>query len=98
MGRTLLYLQFLLAVSAGGQVISSNIVGDVTDASGAGVPGATIVITNIGTSAARQIVSDPNGSYVVPQLPPVNYRISATHAGLGAEVANMNLPVNQTVA
>lgn len=99
MPRTLLYLQLLLLVGTlNGQVISSSIVGDVADASGAAVPGATIVVTNTGTAATRQIVSDANGSYVFAQLPPGNYQIVASLAGFKRyEVSSINLPVNQTI-
>lgn len=91
-------IALLLPAVTAGQVISSSIVGDVADASGASVPGAVVLVTNVSTAAVRQAVSDANGAYVLPQLPPGNYRLSATHAGFKRyEVSSVNLPVGQTV-
>jgi carboxypeptidase family protein len=52
------------------QVISSSVVGDAQDASGAAVPGASVLITNISTGASRTSTTDEAGGYVFPQLLP----------------------------
>ncbi len=59
---------FLLLVSAGrplaGQTAGAgNIVGTVTDSSGAAVPNATVVITNTDTGAIRTLTTNSTGSY-----------------------------------
>ena len=78
------------------QVISSSVVGDAQDASGAAVPGAAVVITNISTGATRTSNTDEAGGYVFPQLPPGDYRLSVTHTGFKRyEVSKINLPVNR---
>ena len=80
------------------QVISSSVVGDAQDASGAAVPGVAVVITNISTGSARTSNTDETGGYVFPQLPPGDYSLSATRPGFKRyEVSKINLPVNQTV-
>src|SRR4051794_9007952 len=88
------FLPFGLAA----QVISSSVVGDAQDASGAAVPGAAVVITNISTGASRTSNTDEAGGYVFPQLPPGDYSLSVTRTGFKRyEVSKINLPVNQTV-
>ena len=52
-----------LAQSAG------TITGRVSDSTGAGVPGASVVATNTGTGVARNTVSNTSGSYGFATLP-----------------------------
>jgi hypothetical protein len=49
---------------------SAGVKGLVTDSSGALVPNAEIVVTNLGTGARRQTLTNETGSYEVPLLPP----------------------------
>jgi hypothetical protein len=60
---------------------TSSLSGTVTDPSGAVVPETIITITNVGTSATRTAVSDANGSYSLPQLPPGQYMVEAQRPG-----------------
>ena len=48
---------------ASAQDTTGTILGTVTDASGAVLPGVTVTVKNIDTSQARTIVSDAAGSY-----------------------------------
>jgi hypothetical protein len=76
------------------QVISSSIVGDAQDASGAAAPGVAVVITNTSTGATRTVTTDETGTYVFAQLPPGDYQLSATRPGFKRfEVPGINLPV-----
>src|SRR5271167_4891557 len=72
--------------------------GTVTDASGAVVPGAKIVVRNQGTAQERTVESDSAGVYVVPSLPVGLYRVSVTASGMqSVAVNNVLLEVGQTV-
>src|SRR3989442_10208610 len=94
-GRLLLVFA---AAAAPAQIISSSIVGRVTDATGAVLPRATITVTNQSTGVARQTASDETGGFVLPQLQPGSYRLTATAAGFKRyEVSSIPLPVDQTV-
>jgi hypothetical protein len=55
--------------------------GTVTDASGATVQGAAIKVTNDATGLSRTTLSDDNGFYVVTNLLPGSYTVSAEHQG-----------------
>ena len=59
----------------------SSIQGKVTDASGAALPGVTIVITHEGSGVFRSLVSNADGSYFATGLVPGPYRVEADLAG-----------------
>ena len=81
-----------------GQIITSSIVGHVTDASGAVVPGATIVITNQGTSIAVQAVTDSAGTYAVTNLYAGVYDVQVKKEGFDVvRITRVNVLASQTV-
>jgi uncharacterized surface anchored protein len=87
---------FLLASIASSQVNTSVIAGSVTDNSGSVVPGATIAVLQIGTGLERKTVTNANGEYVVPQLAPGNYEITAQATGFQtARVTSIALTIAQ---
>lgn len=86
------YVRYLLfagiALFAGGflygQVITSSIVGHVTDASGAAVPGAQVTVTNEGTSISVHATTQPAGNYTIPNLYAGVYTIQVRKEGFQA--------------
>lgn len=64
-----------------GQAGTASISGRITDASGAAVPSASVVVRNTGTSASATAVSDTEGRYIVPDLPIGSYEIQVSKAG-----------------
>ena len=70
---------FLLA-PIGAQTFG-DISGEVKDATGAIVGGATITVTNTATNAARTTSSNEAGLYSFPALPPGEYQLKAEKAG-----------------
>lgn len=76
----------VLAVAAFGQagnVTTGGINGQVTESSGAGLPGVTVTGTNVDTGLTRNVVTENDGTYTVNLLPPGRYRVDAELAGLG---------------
>jgi hypothetical protein len=63
------------------QSFYGSIVGTVTDATGALVPGATVVATNMGTDEAVTMQSDSGGNFSFVNLVPANYKVDVTKAG-----------------
>jgi hypothetical protein len=63
------------------QVTYGSIVGTVTDASGSGVPGASVRVTSLGTNETRPTVTGIGGTYSVPNLPPGQYRVEVQQSG-----------------
>src|SRR5260370_16339476 len=66
--------------------------GTVTDATGAVVPGAKIVVHNQATGEDRNVESDTTGVYLVPSLPVGTYRVNVTAPGMQSVVSN-NIPL-----
>ena len=84
------------AVSAQ-QSASSGFAGQVTDSSQGGVPGATVTVTNVGTNAQRTAVTDGEGRFSIPALPPATYPIKVELQGFQtAELQNFVLRQGET--
>jgi hypothetical protein len=71
----------LLASLALAQVRSSAITGTITDATGAVVPNAAVVITNQDTNVTLQATSNGAGEYVVPYLAAGRYSVEVKATG-----------------
>ena len=69
------------AATTSGQVLYGSVVGTLSDSTGAVVPGATVVVTNQNTGLTRQVVTDENGYYSVPNLLEGVYDLSVTSGG-----------------
>src|SRR5438045_9543431 len=69
----------VLAATCVAQEFRATISGRVTDSQGAVIGGVKINATHIGTEAKFETVSDADGLYTVPFLPPGNYRLTAEH-------------------
>ncbi len=59
----------------------SSIVGRVTDATGAVVGGATVHVVNQATAAERVAVSNNDGDFSIPNLPPATYSLRVEKSG-----------------
>ena len=71
----------LLAAALVAQEPRGTIIGQVTDASNAAVPGAGVRATNIDTGVAVRAATNSQGIYEIPFLIPGPYRVEAEHAG-----------------
>ena len=57
------------------QINQGRITGTVLDESQAGIPGATVTVTNDRTGEVRTVTTKDDGSYLVAALPPSTYTI-----------------------
>ncbi len=71
----------VLAGSAAAQEARGSILGRVTDAQGAVIPGASVIITNVATNSINRVTTNETGYYEVPLLVAGRYTISAESAG-----------------
>lgn len=74
-------LAVLLLLAIPGQLLAQNvgnIFGDVQDASGAVVPGATVVVISEERAVTRTVTSNDNGQFSIPGLPVGTYKITVT--------------------
>jgi hypothetical protein len=99
--RALILIVVLLLMSpvpTMGQASTGSILGTVHDATGAVLPGVSVIVRNEGTNASREVVSGAAGDYGVPLLPPGTYAISAELAGFVKNIVRgVQVQVNQTV-
>ncbi len=73
---------FLAGYSASrGQTFYGSIVGTVTDATGAAIPGTAVTLTNLVKAEKRTIESNAIGSYQFVNLIPGRYRVEAEKSG-----------------
>jgi hypothetical protein len=79
-----------LAVSA--QTSRGTVSGTVTDPTGAVISGATVTLTNLGTTVERTTVTNDEGFYRFDAIDPGNYSLKFTASGFG-EVVKTNIPV-----
>jgi len=61
------------------------ILGEISDATGASVPGAIVTVTNHDTGLTRKVQSDQDGRYNVPQLLPGAYSVMVVAPGFETE-------------
>jgi hypothetical protein len=69
------------AATASAQLQSGRILGTVFDPQKAGIPGATVTVTNLATNISRTAVTDSEGNYVVTPIDPGIYNVSAEVPG-----------------
>jgi hypothetical protein len=72
-------LPFLFTPRLAAQVGSSDIIGTITDTSGAVVPGATVTLRNLDTGAQRAATSNESGYYAFSLVPNARYSVTVAH-------------------
>jgi hypothetical protein len=83
---TILLLSIIFSVPARAQVAGATLSGTVTDASGSGVPNAAISIKNTATGISRDLTTDTDGFYSVPNLTPGVYEVTFSAKGFSTKV------------
>lgn len=91
----------LLPLVAGGlygQAVSGDVTGRVLDASGAGVPNATVVAQNEETGTKTEAPTNSDGVYRLSNLPVGSYTLNATAAGFApSSVKGLRVQLNNTL-
>lgn len=99
----LLFLLTVLCTSQlsrlAGQGATATILGTVTDATGASIPGASIQVKNVGTGQTETSQSDVQGRYRVPDVGVGDYEVEASkdgfatviHKGISLTVGSQNV-------
>ena len=86
-----------LTLAAFAQSPTGNIVGRLTDLSGARVPGATVRVKNMQTSEIRETASQSDGEFTIPNLAPGQYSITVEKQGFRRlEESGLVLEIDQT--
>src|SRR5437667_2874302 len=95
--RAFLVALLVLAAAPGAsaQITSATISGTVRDQTQAVLPGVDILVSNIGTGLSRAAVTDANGHFTIPGLPPGAYETRASLQGFATSVERLTLAVAQ---
>jgi hypothetical protein len=94
MARRLIFLLALAAVGSKGtvaQLSTADIIGTVTEATGAVVSQANITLVNLDTQDQRVAMSNDSGDFQFAQLPPGHYSVTAKRENF--KTATLNLSV-----
>jgi outer membrane receptor protein involved in Fe transport len=92
-----LLLLLSTAAASSAQLVGGAIQGTVKDSQGAVLPGASIVVRNVGTGATYGQTTDPTGHYQVLALSPGEYEVSISITGFRSIAhRGIRLTVGQT--
>jgi hypothetical protein len=78
----------LLAASAFAQTNRGSISGTVFDASSSVIAGAHVTVTSVGTNEVHKVSTSDAGSFSVPNLDPVTYRVEVEAAGFKKKIVD----------
>jgi len=88
LGIALLISNFAFTAAHAQTASTGQLVGEVTDPSGAAIPSASVTVKETGTGATRTVTTDRVGHYVVALLPPGTYSLTAVGTGFATSAAN----------
>ena len=84
--------------TASAQAVTGTLLGNVTDSSGAGVPGANVTVTEVDTNISRSAVSNDAGYFIFTSLQNGTYSVDAELVGFKKVVRqNIKVDVNTTI-
>ncbi|WP_213806096.1 carboxypeptidase-like regulatory domain-containing protein [Granulicella sp. dw_53] len=96
--RCIVGIFLALTVSAIAQVEKGRFVGRITDPQDAGVPGASVKVTNAGTNIVQTAVADGSGNFVITPVEAGFYSLSVTAPGFETTTSsNIEVQVGQIV-
>ena len=90
-----LFLAALVFVPTIASAQTAEMRGQVSDSSGAVLPGVTVTIRHEATGVERVVVSDAQGGFRVPALQPGPYVVESLLTGFGSDVQKVVLTVGQ---
>src|SRR5262245_12203330 len=80
------------------QAVTGTLLGNITDSSGAAVPGATVTATEVQTNTSRTVVSNETGNYTFTSLRNGTYTVTAEVQGFRKVIRqNVQVEVNTTM-
>lgn len=95
---SLALLVLVANTAAFGQAVYGNIVGTVTDQSGAAVPGARVVITDTGRGVSVSAVTNESGNFTQRFLIVGRYQVRIEAQGFKASLQEVGVSVDQEVS
>src|ERR1700686_1753595 len=81
-----LTLSLFVTAPVHAQVAGATLQGTVTDASGAVIPRAQVIVRNVETGINTTVPTNSDGFYTVPNLLPGSYEMTVSAPGFSTEV------------
>jgi hypothetical protein len=80
-----------------GQAVTGNLVGTVSDSTGAVVPNGKVALLETNTGVTRTAVTNESGNYLFPNLPPGTYSVTVEQTGFKkSTTAGVTVEVDQS--
>jgi hypothetical protein len=76
------------------QNATGSLLGEVQDASGARIKGASVTVTNTGSQVTRQVTTNSRGEFRAPDLLPGRYQIAVNAAGFAEATSDVTILVS----
>jgi hypothetical protein len=93
-----LLFSLLLSPSVFGQAVTANMVGTITDSTGAAITQAKVTITEQTTNVSTVRQTNASGNFEFPNIPPGTYTVTAEHDGFQTVTStNLAVVVNSSV-
>ena len=92
----MLCLAVVITAPAAFAQFNAGVQGNVQDATGASVPGATITLTNVATKISQVATSDANGVFRFASLGPGDYTVAASAKGFSTVQTEITLTAGET--
>ncbi len=86
---------FVLTGAATAQQLYGSLVGNVTDSTGAALPGATVTATQLETNLTREVVTNATGAYSIANIPSGRYQVVVTVPGFQTFTAKNIIVTNR---
>ncbi len=97
LNRIVVALVWAVALAVPAYAQNAQVTGVVKDTSGAVIPGVTVTARNVETGLTRVAVTEANGDYRLPSLPPGRYSVSTELSGFSSETRpDITLVIDQT--
>lgn len=90
-------LTLSIGIFAQSQGSTGQIVGVVTDSTGAVVPNATVTLTSKDTNSTKTITTSDDGLYRFVLLQPGDYKVKASAASFGEQTLTITVQVGRTI-
>ena len=91
-------LLMLIPSTAAAQAVTGTLLGNITDSSGAAMPGATVTATDVDKNISRNAVTNEAGYFIFTSLPNGNYTVEAELQGFKKTARQgVKVDVNTTV-
>jgi len=78
----------LWPLGADAQVLYGSLTGNVTDVSGAAVPGGKVEVINVGTGVSRRTTTDDRGTFLIQDLPAGIYKVTISAPAFASTVTS----------